>query len=153
MTAEKTIDKRQDAQKSALIEQLRKTPIIQLACEKTGTGRASYYRWRKDDIDFAKACDEAMREGVELVSDLAESKLIGAIKDQNQSAISFWLRHRHPAYAEKLQIQAKVEADFSLSPEQQELVRQALLHVTIHQPEKVIPQQIDYDPANRDVSF
>lgn len=124
-----TIDKRQDGQKFALIEQLRRTPIIQVACEKTGIGRASYYRWRKDDPDFAKACDEALAEGVELVSDLAESKLIGAIKEQNHSAISFWLRHRHPAYAQKLQIQAKVETEAPLSPEQEELVRRALSHV------------------------
>ncbi len=126
----KVIEKRQDAQKIALIEQIRRTPIIQVACEKIDVGRATYYRWRKDDLDFAHACDEAMAEGVELVSDLAESKLISAIKDQNHNAISFWLRHRHPAYAQKLQIQAKVETDHSLTPEQEELVRRALNHVS-----------------------
>lgn len=123
------VTKRQDKEKAALIEQLRRTPIVQVACEKTGIGRASYYRWRKDDPDFAKACDEAMDEGVGLVSDLAESKLINAIKEQNHGAISFWLRHRHPAYAQKLQIQAKVETEASLTPEQEELVRRALHHV------------------------
>ncbi|KKW30102.1 MAG: hypothetical protein UY72_C0022G0001 [Candidatus Uhrbacteria bacterium GW2011_GWD2_52_7] len=130
MTAEATIDHRQDGQKTLLIEQLRRTPIVQVACEKTGIGRASYYRWRKDDEEFAKACDEAMQEGVELVSDLAESKLINSIKEQNHGAISFWLRHRHPAYADKLQVRAKVETDNSLTPEQEELVRRALGHVT-----------------------
>ena len=130
MTAEETIDKRQDEQKTALIEQLRRTPIVQVACEKTGIGRASYYRWRKDDSDFAAACDEAMHEGVELVSDLAESKLINAIKNENHGAISFWLRHRHAAYAEKLQIRAKVETDNSLTPEQEQLIRRALGHIT-----------------------
>ena len=130
MTAEDTIDHRQDGQKTLLIEQLRRTPIVQVACEKTGIGRASYYRWRKDDPDFAKACDEAMQEGVELVSDLAESKLINSIKEQHHGAISFWLRHRHPAYADKLHVQAKVETDVALSPEQEELVRRALNHVT-----------------------
>lgn len=130
MTSEETIDKRQDVQKTLVIEQLRRTPIIQVACEKTGIGRASYYRWRKDDSDFTKACDEAMAEGVELVSDLAESKLINGIKNQNHGAISFWLRHRHPAYAEKLQIQAKVETNTILTAEQEELVRKALEHIT-----------------------
>lgn len=134
MTAENTIEQRQDGQKTLLIEQLRRTPIIQVACEKIGVGRASYYRWRKDDEDFAKACDEAMTEGVELVSDLAESKLINAIKEQNHGAISFWLRHRHPAYAEKLQIRAKVETDTSLTPEQEELVRRALAHISGGEP-------------------
>lgn len=141
MTAEETIDKRQDTQKTALIEQLRRTPIVQVACEKTGVGRATYYRWRKDDPDFTKACDEALAEGVSLVSDLAESKLINSIKEQNHGAISFWLRHRHPAYAEKLQIQAKVEADVSLSPEQEDLVRRALNHVS------GTAKEIDYDDS------
>ena len=127
MSAEETIDKRQDSQKTLLIEQLRRTPIVQVACEKTGISRASYYRWRKDDQDFAKACDEAMSEGSELVNDLAESKLIQAIKEQNYSAISFWLRHRHPAYADKLHIQAKVETlDKPLTPEQEAAVRHAI---------------------------
>lgn len=127
MSAEETIDKRQKEQKALLIEQLRRTPIVQVACEKTGIGRASYYRWRKDDPDFAKACDEAMSEGSELVNDLAESKLIQAIKEQNYSAISFWLRHRHPAYADKLHIQAKVETlDKPLTPEQEATVRRAI---------------------------
>lgn len=130
MSAEETVDKRQDSQKALLIEQLRRTPIIQVACEKIGIGRATYYRWRKDDQDFSKACDEALADGVELVSDLAESKLISGIKEQNHSAISFWLRHRHPAYAQKLQIQAKVETDSALTPEQEELVRRALNHIT-----------------------
>ncbi len=148
MTAEETIDKRQDSQKTLLIEQLRRTPIIQVACEKTGVSRASYYRWRTNDPDFVKACDVAMAEGVELVSDLAESKLISSIKEQNHGAISFWLRHRHPAYAEKLQIQAKVEADISLSPEQAELVRRALKNVT----RALAPAPIDItydDPADK----
>lgn len=125
-----TIEKRQEAQKTQLIEQIRRTPIIQVACEKTGIGRASYYRWRQDDADFAKACDEALSEGIELVSDLAESKLISAIKEQNQSAISFWLRHRHPAYAQKLQIQAKVETDVPLTPEQETVIRKALQYAS-----------------------
>lgn len=129
MTAEETIDKRQDEQKALLIEKFHRTPIIQVACEKTGISRASYYRWRKEDESFAKLCDEAMHEGVELINDLAESKLITAINEQNQTAMSFWLRHRHPAYAEKLQIQAKVEADVSMSAEQEEFVRQALARV------------------------
>lgn len=152
MTAEQTIDKRQDSQKTLLIEQLRRTPIVQVACEKTGIGRASYYRWRKDDSDFSKACDEAMAEGVELVCDLAESKLINSIKEQNHGAISFWLRHRHPAYAEKLHIQAKVEADISLSPEQEELVRKALKNVTRVLTPPPIDAQYD-DPAERPTEY
>lgn len=116
------------AEKAKLLEALRKSPIIQIACQQACIqSRSSYYRWRSEDPEFAKACDNAIGEGVELVSDLAESKLIQAIKEQNYSAISFWLRHRHPAYAEKLQIQAKVEAiDKPLTTEQVTVIRHAI---------------------------
>ncbi len=123
-------ERRQIEQKTMLVEQLRRTPIVQAACEKVQVARATYYRWTEADKDFAEACRTAIKEGTELVSDLAESKLVGAIKDQNMSAISFWLRHRHPAYAEKLQIHAKVETNAALTAEQEALVRQALEHVT-----------------------
>ena len=121
---------RQESEKSKLIEALKKSAIVQLACQQANVALVTYYRWRQDDASFAKACDEAMTEGTNLVSDLAESKLVGAIKEQNMAAISFWLRHRHPAYAEKLQIQAKVETNTAMTPEQEELVRRALDHVS-----------------------
>ena len=118
---------KRDAEKVRLVEAFRKTPIVQLACQSAGVqSRSSYYRWRKEDPEFAKACDDAIGEGVELVSDLAESKLIQAIKEQNYSAISFWLRHRHPAYADKLNIQAKVEVDKPLTSEQEAVIRRAI---------------------------
>ncbi len=119
---------KREAEKTKLLNALRMTPIIQIACQQAGIqSRSSYYRWRREDPDFAKACDDAIGEGVELVSDLAESKLIQAIKDQNYSAISFWLRHRHPAYAEKLRIEAKVESvDKPLTPEQEAAIRRAV---------------------------
>jgi hypothetical protein len=34
--------------------ELKKVPIVQVACEKTGVSRNSVYRWRKEDINFAK---------------------------------------------------------------------------------------------------
>ncbi len=39
---------------------LKKTPIVQVACERSSVGRATYYRWKKDDADFAKQADEAL---------------------------------------------------------------------------------------------
>ena len=34
------------------LDELRKVPIVQVACEKTGLSRNSVYRWRKDDKEF-----------------------------------------------------------------------------------------------------
>ena len=36
------------------LDELRKVPIVQVACEKTGLSRNSIYRWRKEDKDFLK---------------------------------------------------------------------------------------------------
>lgn len=113
--------------KELLIEQLKKTPIIQIACEKTGVGRATYYRWKKDDQDFSQKADEALSEGSSLVSDIAESQLMSAIKDKNLTAIIFWLKHHHPAYATKVEVNASLKADNeTLTPEQEALVTKAL---------------------------
>ncbi len=42
-----TIELKQDKNKKAIIEKLKQSPIIQIACKKVGIGRATYYRWRK----------------------------------------------------------------------------------------------------------
>lgn len=111
--------------KAIVIEQLNKTPIIQVACEKLNLSRATFYLWKKNDKEFAKMVDEAILTGRSLVNDLAESQLIGAIKDKNLPAITYWLRHHHGDYAEKLQIKHSIE-DENLTPEQEAIVRQAL---------------------------
>ncbi len=116
-----------DKNKQILIDQLRKTPIIQIACEKSGIGRATYYRWKKDDAKFCENADEALQEGSLLVNDIAESQLMSAIKDKNITAIIFWLKHHHPNYATKVEVTARLKADNeTLSPEQEALVTKAL---------------------------
>jgi len=121
------IEKRQTKTKELIIEQLRKTPIVQIACEKAGVGRATYYRWRKEDKEFVKLADEALLEGSLLVNDMAESQLISAIRDQNLGAIVFWLKHHHPSYTTRLEVTAKLKnTDEKLTPEQENLVMKAL---------------------------
>lgn len=121
------IQKRIDSNKEILLEQLKKTPIVQVACEKVGVGRATYYRWRKDDTDFAKEADEALQEGSLLVNDMAESQLMSAIRDKNLTAIIFWLRNHHSSYATKVEVTARLKRDDEqLTPEQEALVTKAL---------------------------
>lgn len=118
--------KKNDQSKQLLIEQLRKNPIVQIACEKTGVSRASFYRWKEEDAEFAKAVDDAVSDGRLLINDLAETQLIGAVKDRNFSAIMYWLKHHHPSYKTRVEIEGQVNVIEELSPEQKELVRQAL---------------------------
>ncbi len=117
---------KRDTHKESLLEQLKKTPVIHVACEKSGIGRATYYRWRKEDTEFAGVCDEAIQEGSSLINDMAESQLISAIKDKNLGAIIFWLKNHHPQYATRVEVTAKLHNQDPLTPEQEELIKQAL---------------------------
>ncbi len=112
-------------QKQLLIENFKKTPIVQLCCERSGVSRATYYRWRKDG-KFAKKADEALKEGVLFINDIAESQLLSSIKDKNLTAVIYWLKNRHLAYAEKIQLNGKVETSTKLTPEQKLIINKAL---------------------------
>lgn len=120
------IDKRQAEQKQDIIKQLKKTPIIEYACKRAGIGRSTFYRWRKSDEIFAEKVEESLIAGNQLVNDMAESQLINAIRSQNMTAIIFWLKHHHKAYATKVELSGKIKTDDKLTPEQEELVRKAL---------------------------
>jgi len=118
--------KKSEQTKQLFLEQLKKTPIVQIACEKLGVSRASFYRWRSEDAAFAKQTDEATLEGHLLVNDLAESQLIGAVKDRNLQAIMYWLKHHHKDYRNRLEIEGTVNTITELSDEQKALVKKAL---------------------------
>ena len=109
--------------KALLVENLKKTPIVSVVCEKLGIGRASYYRWREDP-EFAIACDLALNEGSQVVNDMAEAQLLTAIKNGNLGAILFWLKNRHNAYRTKVELSAT--KDFEISEEQQNKINTAL---------------------------
>lgn len=90
--------KRQNLTKAKLLKQLEKIPIVEVACQRTGIGRATYYRWKNDDEAFRGKAEEAIEQGCLLINDMAESKLINGVKDGNHNSIVFWLRHNHPKY-------------------------------------------------------
>jgi len=89
-------------EKKKLLEALRENHIVLAACHKTGISKSTYYRWRQSDPKFAKAADVAMREGIDLVNDAAESNVVTGVKNRDKDLTKFWLTHRHPAYAERL---------------------------------------------------
>ena len=134
---DKTIEKRKSKNKEQILEFLKKTPIVQIACEKSGVGRASYYRWRKEDSEFAIASDQALLDGSLLVNDMAESQLMSAIKDKNMTGIIFWLKHHHPAYATRVEITAtNKNQEINLTDEQKELLNKALEMAALVPPQK-----------------
>lgn len=112
--------------KKLFLENLKKVPIIQVACEKSGIGRATIYRWKNEDKAFKENLEKALSEGEALVNDMSESQLISLIKEKNFSAIRFWLNHRHDKFRERVEVTAKFEQQEALTPEQEETVRKAL---------------------------
>jgi len=134
----KMIEKRQTKSKLVILEQLKKVPIVQVACEKSGVGRATYYRWRQEDEQFAKEADEALTAGSLLVNDMAESQLMSAIRDKNLTAIIFWLKHHHAKYATRVEVTAQLKnMDEKLSSEQEALVTKALQLASLIPTDKV----------------
>ena len=124
---EVTIGKRIKKEKELILEQLKKTPIVQIACEKVGISRATYYRWKNADRKFSMLAQEAILEGARLVNDMAESQLLSAIRDKNMTAIIFWLKHHHPAYETRVEIrQAASQADGNPNKKQKEAINTAL---------------------------
>ncbi len=113
--------------KTNLLKKLKKNPIVQIACKQAGVSRATYYRWRKEDKNFRNEADKAIFAGEKLINDMAESQLIAAIRDQNLTAIIFWLKHHHAAYATKVDITARFEKnEDKLTPEQEEMISKAM---------------------------
>lgn len=113
--------------KQQVIDQLKFNPIIQIACQKSGVSRATFYRWRSEDEDFKKQTETAIQDGVLLINDLAESQLLAAIKEQNLTAIIFWLKNHHGDYADKIQVNTdRGLIDTNLTPEEEKLVKKAL---------------------------
>ncbi len=122
----KTTKARIKQNKELIIEQFRKTPVIQIACEKIGIGRATYYRWCQQDKAFHSSAIQALKEGIQMINDMAESQLLGAIRDKEMTAIKFWLKHHHPIYSTKIELTSSEQSNEGLTNNQKDLLKKAL---------------------------
>lgn len=130
--------------RDTFLEQLRKIPIVQVACEKVGLSRNTVYRWKREDKEFEKDMDEALAEGEALINDMSESQLLTMIKEKNWSAVSFWLRHRNPKFRDRIEVTTKIK-DESLTPEQETAVREALRLATVGSKDITNSNQTNYE--------
>ena len=96
-----TVNARIKKDKEKFLEVLEKNPVVQIACERSGISKATFYRW-KEDKEFATKVEDALTGGNSLISDIAIAQLISAIKDKNFGAIKFWLTNHHQDYKNKL---------------------------------------------------
>lgn len=117
--------------KQIIALELAKTPIVEVVCKRAGISRATFYRWRKDDKDFAEQTDEALVDGTKIINDMAESQLISSIRDKNLTAIIFWLKNHHAIYKTKIEVTAKTEEDRQLTAGEADEVQRAIALATI----------------------
>ena len=125
-----TIKERLEKDKQAVFDALKETPIVAAACKRAGIGRATYYRWRKEDKQFLRHVEDAMVQGFELINDLSEGQILTLIKEKKLPAITLWLKHHHPRYGSKAKPYTPIAAHEDLTPEEQKIVIDALALVS-----------------------
>jgi predicted DNA-binding protein (UPF0251 family) len=127
MSRRKTIEVRQDKLKTVFLEQLKRTPTIETACQKVGIGRATVYRWVNSNKQFKKKVEEALTEGRTFMSDVAESQLFSLIGDKKIEAIRLYLSTHNARYNNKIELSGTVTTkDAPLTKEQKQLIKRAL---------------------------
>lgn len=94
--------------KIKILETLKTTPLVNVACAKAGIARASYYRWVNDDLEFKKRVQRAMKSGNRNINDMAYGMLIQKIKQGSMNAIIFYLSRRHPLFKKKDKVKVEV---------------------------------------------
>lgn len=138
MSREKTIQVRQVKLRSLFLEQLKKTPTIEQACQKIQVSRMTISRWRKVSRKFDQAVHTAQAEGREFVSDIAEAQMFNLISQGKVEMIKYFLSHNNERYANRLELSGSVSTkDEPLTSEQKALIREALKLSSIQYNEKI----------------
>lgn len=99
----------QKAKKAKVLQALREyLGNVTTACKAAGISRKTFYKWHKEDTDFATEADEITDEQLDFVED----KLLQAINEGNVSAIIFYLKTkgRKRGYSERVDIGGVEEA-------------------------------------------
>jgi hypothetical protein len=90
-----------DDDKQKFLDELKKTALVSNACAKSGIAKANVYRWRNEDQEFKARMKDAVSEGRDLMNDVAESVIIGKMKEKDLKAAQYYLGHNHPRYMHK----------------------------------------------------
>ncbi|MBT5823818.1 hypothetical protein HOH67_01675, partial [Candidatus Peregrinibacteria bacterium] len=133
-----TITIRKEENKQLIVNQLKKTPVVEVACKKISIGRASYYRWRNEDEAFKQQADDALLIGKHFINDMAESQLIRAIQEGNMTSIIFWLKNHHRDYRTKVELSGELRTKGELTDEQKILIQKALKHAGLSLNKKLL---------------
>jgi len=95
------IYRRKKKEKKLILDLLFKYPIVQLACEKSGISRATFYRWKNEDEEFNIESEKAIFEWKQLINDMAEMNVISWIKNWDKTLTMYWLNNNNPNYSNR----------------------------------------------------
>lgn len=101
------------ASKEAFLTQLEQSfGLVATTCRKVGISRSTYYKWRKDDSQFADKADEVK----ELQKDAAEALILKKMKDGDTSMLIFYAKTqmKDRGYVERTEVVGKDGADLSV---------------------------------------
>lgn len=86
--------------KEKLLKEIEKSGNVYLSCMKTGIDKATFYRW-KDDKEFRKKANDAVKRGRENNCEIAEHALMMNVKEKKMDAIKYVLSHQSKIYKPK----------------------------------------------------
>jgi len=137
MSRKNSIKQRQSKLKEAFLDQLKRTPTIETACQKVVVSRATIYRWIRSNKTFEKKVDEALNEGRNFMSDIAENQLFSLIGDKKIEAIRLYLSTHNSRYSNKIELSGNIDTkEKSLTREEKKQIRAALKLSSLRKNEK-----------------
>lgn len=93
--AEKEEQERTRIKKALFLEHFEKTMgAIKQTCEKIDIDRATFYRWKAEDPEFAKALEDTKIHAL----DDAEGILMALVRKGTPRAVTYFLDRKHPGY-------------------------------------------------------
>ena len=109
-----TVQNRIAASKENFLTQLDNSfGLVATTCRKAGISRSTYYKWRKEDTDFANKADEVR----ELQKDAVEALILKKMKDGDTAMLIFYAKTqmKDRGYVERTEIVGKDGADLSFA--------------------------------------
>lgn len=92
-----------------LLVEIENTPLVQIACEKVGISRNTFYRWIKEDPELLERVNYALTLGKGRVNDIAVSNVLSGIKSKDVKYTMYWLDRNHPDF--RRPFTQKIDAD------------------------------------------
>lgn len=84
--------------KKKFLDEIKEFPSVSRACQRCNISRQSFYRWCKEDSNFKNEYDISLGQGVDLINELAESKIFTKINNGELPAIRYWLDNNSKKY-------------------------------------------------------